>query len=86
VSKYIKNGQVKEDEIGITCSMNIWENRNEYRLLVGKPEGMRPLRRPRRMWVDNIKINLREIGWITLAQDRELWKPLVNTVMTFPVP
>jgi hypothetical protein len=53
---------------------------------VGKPEGKRPLRRPRRRRVDNIKIDLREIGWdgmdlIDLAQDRDQWRALVNTVM-----
>jgi hypothetical protein len=61
------------------------ERRNTYRILVGKPEGRRPLGRPRRRWVDNIKMDLREIGWddvdwIDLAQDREEWKDLVNTV------
>jgi hypothetical protein len=53
---------------------------------VGKPEGKRPLGRPRRRWVDNIKMDLREIGWdgvdrIELAQDRDQWRALVNTVM-----
>jgi hypothetical protein len=53
----------------------MWEKRNTYRILVGKPEGRRPLGRPRRKWVDNIKIDLREIGWdgmdwIELAQNR----------------
>jgi hypothetical protein len=47
------------------------EKRNAYRLLVGKPEGKRPLGRPRRRWADNIKIYLLEIGWI--AQDRDKW-------------
>jgi hypothetical protein len=52
------------------------ENRNAYRILVGKPEGKRPLRRPRRRWMDNIKMDLREKGWgsmewMDLAQDRE---------------
>jgi hypothetical protein len=56
--------------------------------LVGKPEVKRPLRRPRRRWVDNIKMDLREIGsggmdWIDLAQNRDQWRALVNTVMTF---
>jgi hypothetical protein len=55
---------------------------------VGKPEGKRPLGRPRRRWVDNIKIDLREIAWdgmdwIDLAQDKDQWRALVNTVMTF---
>jgi hypothetical protein len=59
------------------------ENRNAYRILVGMPEGKRPLGRPRRMWVDNIKMDLREIGWdgmdwIDMAQDRDQWRALVN--------
>jgi hypothetical protein len=64
------------------------ENRNAYKILVGKPEGKRPLGRPRRRWVDNIKIDLREIGWdwIDLAQDREQWRALVNTVMNLQAP
>jgi hypothetical protein len=67
------------------------EKRNAYRILVGKPEGKRPLGRPRRRWVDNIKMDLREIGWdgmnwIDLAQDRDQWRALVNTVMNLRVP
>jgi hypothetical protein len=67
------------------------KKRNAYRILVGKPEGNRPLGRSRRMWVDNIKMNLREIGWdgmnrIDLAQDRYQWRALVNIVMNFRVP
>jgi hypothetical protein len=67
------------------------ENRNSYRILVGKPEGKRPLGRPRREWVNNIKMDLREIGCdgvdcIGLAQDRDQWKALVNMVMNFRVP
>jgi hypothetical protein len=59
--------------------------------LVGKPEGKRPLTRPRRRWVDNIKIDLRERGWdgvdwIDLVEDREQWRALVNTVMHLRVP
>jgi hypothetical protein len=59
--------------------------------VVGEPEGKRPLGRPRRRWVDNIKINLREIGWdsmgwIELAQDRDQLRALVNTVMSLRVP
>ena len=53
----------------------------------GKPEGKRTLRRPRRRWVDNIKVDLQEVGgggdWMELAQDRERWRALVNTVMNF---
>jgi hypothetical protein len=64
---------------------------NVYRLLVGKPEGKRPLGRPKCTWVDNIKMDLVEIGWggmvwIDLAQDRNTWRALVNTVMNFQVP
>jgi hypothetical protein len=67
------------------------EKRNPYRILVGKPEGTRPLGRSRRRWVDNIKINLREIGWdgvdlVDLAQDRDQWRALVNTVMNLRFP
>jgi hypothetical protein len=67
------------------------ERRNAYRILVGKPEGRRPLGRPRRRWVNNIKIDLREMGWdgidwIDLAQDRDQWRALVNTVMNLRVP
>jgi hypothetical protein len=61
-----------------------------YRILVGKPEGKRILKRPRRRWVDNMKMDLREIGWdvdwIELAQDRDQWRALVNTVMNLRVP
>jgi hypothetical protein len=67
------------------------EKRNAYRILVRKPEDKRPLGRPRRRWVDNIKMDLREIGWdgvdwIHLAQDRDQWMALVNTVMNLRVP
>jgi hypothetical protein len=62
------------------------EKRNAYRILVGKPEGRRPLGRPRRRWVDNIKMDLRETGWygvewIDMAQDMDPWRALVNTVL-----
>jgi hypothetical protein len=67
------------------------ERRNAYRILVRKPEGRRPLGRPRRRWVNNIKMDLREIGrdgmdWIDLAHDRDQWMVLVNTVMNLRVP
>jgi hypothetical protein len=67
------------------------EKRNACRILVGKPEGKRPLGRPRRRWLDNIKMDLREIGWgevdwIDIAQDRYQWRALVNTVLNLRVP
>jgi hypothetical protein len=67
------------------------EGRRVYRVLVGKPEGKRPLGRPRRRWEDNIKPDLREIGidganWIRLAQDSVQWRDFVNTVMNLRVP
>jgi hypothetical protein len=67
------------------------EKRNAYRIFVGMPEGKRPLGRPRRRWVNIIKMDLREIewdgmNWIDLAQDRDQWKALVNTVMNLRVP
>jgi hypothetical protein len=67
------------------------DKRNAYRILVGKPDGKTPLGRPRRRWVDNIKTDLREIGWdgmnwIDLVQDRDKWRALVNTVMNLRVP
>jgi hypothetical protein len=66
------------------------EKRNAYRILMGKPEGKSPLGRPRRRWEDNIKMDLRAIGrgytdWIDLAQDRDHWRALVNTVMSLRV-
>jgi hypothetical protein len=67
------------------------ETRNAYRILVGKPEIKRPLGRPRRRWMYNIKMDLREIGydgvdWIELAQDRDQWRALMNMVMNLQVP
>ena len=65
--------------------------RGLYRVLVGKPEGRRPLGRPRQRWEDNIKMDLQEVGcggmdWIELAQDRDRWRTLVNVVMNLRVP
>jgi hypothetical protein len=67
------------------------EKRNVCKLLVGKPEGKRPLGRPRRKWVDNTKMDLGETGWggvdwIGLIQDRDKWRALVNAVMNILVP
>jgi hypothetical protein len=76
--------------MGRACSTN-GEKKNAYSILVGNPEGKRPLGRPRRRWVNNIKIDIREIGWdgvgwMDLAQDRDQWRALVNTVMNLRVP
>jgi hypothetical protein len=65
--------------------------RMHIRILVGKPEGKRPLGRPRRRWVNNIKMDLREIGWddmdwIGLVQDRDQWRAVVDTVMNLRIP
>jgi hypothetical protein len=67
------------------------EDRGVHRVLVGKPEGKRSLRRPRRRWEDNIKMDLQDVGggrgdWMELAQDRDRWQALVGTVKNFRVP
>ena len=67
------------------------EERGVYRVLVGKQEGERPLGRPRHRWVDNIRVDLQEVGcgymdWIWLAQDRDRWQTLVSAVMNLRVP
>jgi hypothetical protein len=73
---------------GLVASMG--EKRGAYRIFVRRPEGRRPLGRPRRRWEDNIKVDLQEVGWgmdwIELAQDRDRWRALVNVVMNLRVP
>ena len=69
----------------------IREGRGVHRVLVGKPEGKRPLGRPRRRWEDNIKMDLQEVGgccgdWMELSQDRDRWRALVSTVTNLRVP
>jgi hypothetical protein len=76
--------------MGRACSTN-GEAKNVCRILVGKPEGKRPLGRPRRRWMGNINMDLKEMGWvcmdwIDLAQDRDQWRTLVNTMMNLRVP
>jgi len=70
---------------------HVWWRVQVYRVLMGKPEGKRPLGRPRRRWEDNINIDLQEMGcesmeWIDMAQDRDRWRALVNAVMNLRVP
>jgi hypothetical protein len=76
--------------MGGACSTS-GEKKNAYRLLVGKPEGRRPVGRPRRTWLYNIRMYLVEVGWgdvdwIGLAQDRGRWRALVNSVLNLRVP
>jgi hypothetical protein len=76
--------------MGRACSTN-GEQRNAHMILVGKQNGKRPLGRPKRKWVGNNKMDLRDAGWddmdwIDLAQDRDQWKALMNTVMNLQVP
>jgi len=71
--------------------VSMGEERGVYRVLVGKPEGKRPLGRPRRRWVHNIRMDLQEVGcghvdWSGLAQDRDRWRTLVSAVMNLRVP
>ena len=70
---------------------HIGEERGVYRVLVGEPEGKRPLGRPRRRWLDNIRMDLQEVGcmhvdWIGLAQDRDSWRTVLSAVMNLRVP
>jgi hypothetical protein len=81
--------EVKEDEMDMACNKK-GEARNAYRIFVRKPEGKRPLGRPKRRWVDNIKIDLKEIGegvtdWINLSQNRDQWRALAKTVTNLQV-
>jgi predicted small integral membrane protein len=77
--------------MGGACSTNGGEKRNAYGFLVGKPEGRRSLARPRLRWVDNIRMDLVAVGWadldwIGLAEDRDRWRALANSVLNLGVP
>ena len=81
--------KIEKNEVGGVCS-TYGERRGVYRVLVGKPEGNRPLVKPRHRWEDNIKIDLQEVGcggvdWIELAQDRDMWWAIVNAVINLRV-
>jgi len=85
-----KGDKIEKNEMGGHVARMV-EGSVLYRVLVGKPEGKRPLGRPRHRWEDNIKMDLQEVGcrgmdWIELAQDRDRWRALVNAVMNLRVP
>jgi len=87
IERVVKSGRMRW--AGQVARMG--EGRGVYWVLIGKPKGKRPLGRPRRRWEDNIKIGLQEVGgycgdWMELAQDRDSWRALVNTVMNLRVP
>ena len=82
--------KIKKNKMGGECG-KYGEGRGMYSILVGKPEGKRPLERPRCRWEDNIKMDLQEVGcggmdWIELAQDGDRWQALVIVVMNLRVP
>jgi hypothetical protein len=87
IARVIKSRRI---EMGGACSI-MGEGRGVHRVLVGKPEGKRPLGRPRRRWEDNVRMDLQEVGcgcedWIGLAQDRDTWRALVSEVRNLRVP
>ena len=90
LTQYSAGGKIETNEMSRACGA-YGEDRGVHRVLVGKPEGKRPLGRPRRRWEDNIKSDLQEVGggrgdWMELAQDRDGWRALVGTVRNFRVP
>ena len=90
LTQYCAGDKIEKNEMGWHVA-HIREERGVHRVLVGKPEGKRPLGRPRHRWVDNIRMDLQEVGcgymdWIGLAQDRDRWRTLVSAVMNLRVP
>ena len=90
LAQYCAGDKIKKNEMGRACSA-YGGGGGGYRVLVGKPEGRRPLVRPRRRWEDNIRMDLREVGcgcvdWMELAQDRDRWRALVSAMMNLRVP
>jgi len=82
---------VSLDKLEVQCMLRVWVRGGVYRVLLGKLEGRRPLERPRRRWVGNIRMDLQEMrcgymDWIGLARDRNRWRTLVGAVMDIRVP
>jgi len=88
-TQYCAGGKIEKNEVGGHVA-RMGEGRGVHRVLLGKLEGKSPLERPRCRWEDNIKMDLQEVGggedWMDLAQDRDRWRALVNSVMNFRVP
>ena len=90
LTQYCAGDKIEKNEMGWACG-GMGEERGVYRALVVKPEGKRPLGRPRHRWVDNIRMDLQEVGcgymdWIGLVQDRDRWRTLVSAIMNLRVP
>jgi hypothetical protein len=88
-TKYYSGDEIKKNEIGRACSTHGGERKGAYRALVGKRQERKPLKRPRRRWGENIKMDLREDGWIGMhwigLAENDRWRTLVNEVMKLRV-
>ena len=90
LTQYCAGYKIEKNEMGRVCCAYGW-GEGEYRVLLGKQEVKRPMGRPRRRWVDNIRMDLQEVGcgymdWMGLAQDRDRWRTVVSAVMNLRVP